>query len=130
MKVNPAKMVVVWGDENIFSSSIQHILATKIDWKVVFVSNLEDCESLILPFENKTSDIVIIHQADKIEFTNLAIQLLQKVANIRVVTISLDNNVMNIYDKHSLLVKEASDLITAIENEAKPQNISIHPSRR
>jgi hypothetical protein len=35
---------------------------------------------------------------------------------------------MDIYNKQSLLVKEASDLISVIENEFKTQDITIHPS--
>ena len=121
-----AKMVVVWGDQNILSSSIQYLLAGKDDWKVVSISCIEDFNSLILPVENHLSDIVIIHSGDQGDPSNLPLQLLEEHADIRVITISLENNVMNIYNKQSLLVKEASDLITVIENEAKPQEVIIH----
>ena len=30
-----AKMVVVWGNENILSTSIQYLLANRAEWKVV-----------------------------------------------------------------------------------------------
>jgi hypothetical protein len=125
-----AKMVVVWGDQNILSSSIQYLLAGKDDWKVVSVSSLEEFKSLIIPRENDLSDIVIIHQESLDEACLLPLQLLQDHSDLRVITISLENNVMNIYNKQSLLVKEASDLITVIETEAQPQEVIIHSSWR
>jgi len=125
-----AKMVVVWGNENILSTSIQCLLANKTDWKVVSVSNLEDFESLIHHAENDLSDIVIIHQESLGESCLLPLQLLQDHSDLRVITISLENNVMDIYNKQSLLVKEASDLITVIENEANPQEVIVHSSWR
>lgn len=123
-------MVVVWGNENILSNSIQYLLANKVDWKVVSISSLEDFKSLFLPGEPEFSDIVIIHQECLDESCLLPLQLLQDYSDCRVITISLENNVMDIYNKQSLLVKEASDLISVIENEAKPQELIIHSSWR
>jgi len=125
-----AKMVVVWGSETILSTSIEFLLANKPDWKVVCVSSLEEFESLIFPGENVYSDIVIIHQESLDESCLLPLQLLQDHSDLRVIMISLENNVMDIYNKESLLVKEASDLITVIENEAKPQDLINHSSWR
>src|SRR4030042_3843829 len=122
------KMVVVWGNQNILSSSIQYLLAAKDDWKVVCISSIEDFNSIVLPIENQLSDIVIIHSGEQDGPSNLPLQLLEQHADIRVISISLVNNVMDIYNKQSLLVKEASDLITAIENEVKPQDVIIHAS--
>jgi hypothetical protein len=122
------KMVVVWGNQNILSSSIQYLLAGKDDWKVVCISSTEDFNSIVLPIENQLSDIVIIYSGEQDGPSNLPLQLLEQHADIRVISISLVNNVMDIYNKKSLLVKEASDLITAIENEVKPQDVIIHAS--
>jgi len=125
MKKN-SKIVVVWGGESILCSSIQHLLAAEQDWTVVSVSNMHDFEAIFPSINNNFSDIVIIHPAEHDKPGDLPLQLLHEHADIRVITISLENNVMNIYNKQSLLVKEASDLITVIENEAKPQEVIIH----
>jgi hypothetical protein len=122
------KLVVVWGRENILCSSIQYLLAAKEGWTVVSVSNMQEFESLITPVENNLSDIVIIHQGEHGNLGGLPLQLLQEHADIRVISISLVNNVMDIYNRQRLLVKETSDLISAIENEVKPQDVTIHTS--
>jgi len=114
-----AKMVVVWGSETILSTSIEFLLGNKADWKVVCVSSLEEFEALIIPGENEFSDIVIIHQVGLDESCLLPLHLLQDHTDLRMITISLENNVMDIYNRQSLLVKEASDLISVIEMSLK-----------
>jgi hypothetical protein len=116
-----AKMIVIWGSENILNSSIQYLIANKAGWIVVSASNVEDFEALIHPVKNKLAEVVIIHQGDLDESCELPLQLLQGHSDLRVITISLESNVMDIYNKHSLLVNEASDLISVIENEFIPQ---------
>ena len=89
---------------------------------------MQEFESLIPPVENNQSDIVIIHQGEHDNLGDLPLQLLQEHADIRVISISLVNNVMDIYNRQRLLVKETSDLISAIENEDRPQDVIIHAS--
>jgi len=115
--ITKAKMVVVWGREDLLSSSIEYFLATKEDWKVVSISNKEDLDALILAVETTHPDIVIILQGDHNGLTNLPLQLLQDHPAIKVITISLENNAMEVYSKQKIMVKQVSDLITVIENE-------------
>jgi DNA-binding NarL/FixJ family response regulator len=112
------KMIVVWGSKDIFSSSIQHLLATREDWKVVSVLNREELDSLILSVKDTCPDIVILRQGDHDFPSNIPLELLQDHPTIKVVVISLENNLIDIYNKQKILIKDSSDLITAIENVA------------
>lgn len=112
-----AKMILIWGGEDILSSSIEFILSAKDDWKVVSISNQEGCGTLSMALETTQPDIVIIHQGFHHDPTQLALQLLQDHPAIKVIMINLENNVIEVYSKQKILAKEASDLITVIENE-------------
>jgi DNA-binding NarL/FixJ family response regulator len=112
-----SKMIVIWGSENILSSSIELFLADKADWKVVRISNKEDLDALILAVEATKPDIVIIHQGCHADPTNLPLQWLQDHPAIKVITISLEDNLLDVYSKQKKKVKQASDLISVIENE-------------
>lgn len=112
-----SKMIVIWGRGDILSSSIELFLAAKADWKVVSVSNKEDLDALILAVETTQPDIVIIHRGCLDDRTNLSLQFLQDHPAIKVITISLENNAMDVYSKQKILVKQASDLIAVIESE-------------
>ena len=113
-----SKLVVVWGNEDILRSSIEHFLGTKENWRVITLSNEEDLEALIQAVESSKPDIVIIHQGCHTGLNLLALQLLQAHPDIKVITISLENNLMEVYSKQKIMVKQASDLITVIEDEA------------
>ena len=109
-------MVVVWGSEDILSTSIKSFLAPKDDWKVVSISSKEDLDALILTTEFTHLYVVIIHQKDDESLSNLPAQLLQDYPAIKVIMINFNNNMMEVYNKQEFLVQEASDLIAVIEN--------------
>lgn len=112
-----SKMIVLWGSENILNSSIEYLLAPIANWIVVSISSTEDLEALILAAESKHRDIVIIHQERHNNPTNLSLQLLQDHPEIKVIVLSLEDNLMEIYSKQKKLVKQGSDLIAVIENQ-------------
>jgi hypothetical protein len=125
MPENNKKMVVVWGDECILCSSVQRILADKQEWIVIGVSNINDFNSLIFPDDIDPSDIVIIQQEDTESPCEPQTQFLYQQKGIRLITISLESNVMTVYDRKSLEVKNPDDLIYAIESGTQhPQGIT------
>jgi DNA-binding NarL/FixJ family response regulator len=111
-----SKMIVIWDSEDILSSSIEFLLAGKEDWKVIHISNKADLDALIRAVETTQQDIVIIQQACQNEPANLPLHLLQDHPTIKVITISLKNNLMDVYSKQKIMVKGTSDLINVIEN--------------
>jgi DNA-binding NarL/FixJ family response regulator len=113
------KLVLIWGSEDILSSSIENFLSANEDWKVISFSNPDDLDALILTVEAMHPDIVIIiHQDDEYCLSDRLLQLLQEHTEIKLVMISLENNLMEIYNKQKILVKNASDLFSVIEKEA------------
>jgi len=111
------KLILFCGGEDILSSSIEFILSTRDDWKVISISNLEGCEALRKAMETLHPDIVIIHQEFHLAPKRLMLQLLQDHPAIKVIMVSLENNMIEVYSKQNILAKETSDLITVIENE-------------
>ncbi len=111
-----SKKIVVWGCEDILSTSIEFFLAAIEDWKVVSIVSDEDRATLIQAIETTLPDIVILQQGRNNGSSNLPLQLLQDYPAIKVITINLDNNVMEVFSKQKIMVKQASDLITVIEN--------------
>jgi len=112
------KMIVLWGSEDILSSSIEYLLSAKAGWKVVSISSKEDLDALILAVETTQPDIVIMNMDCHNDRINSTLQLLQDYPAIKVIMVSLEDNLMQVYSKQNIMVKQASDLITVIENEA------------
>ena len=110
------KLILLCGGEDILSSSIEFTLSTRDDWKVFSISNLKGCETLRKAMETLHPDIVIIHQEFHQDPKHLILQLLMDHPTIKVIMVSLENNMIEVYSKQNILAQEASDLITVIEN--------------
>lgn len=110
------QMILLCGGEDILSSSIEFTLSAREDWKVISISNLGGCETVRKAMETLNPDIVIIHQEFHPDPKQLMLQLLQDHPAVKVLMISLENNLIEVYSKQNILAKDASDLITVIEN--------------
>jgi len=115
-KMTKKKLILLYGGEDILSSSIEFILSTRENWKVISISQQEGCETFREAMDTLHPDIVIIHQDLHQDPKHLTLQLLQDHPTIKVIMISLENNMIEVYSKQNVLAQEASDLITVIEN--------------
>lgn len=111
------KTIVIWGSEDVLSSSIEFFIAAKEDWKVIRVSKNESLNTLFLTIKTAQPDIVIISREFRKDLANIPLQLLKTHPVAKVIMVNLENNLMDVYTKQKILAKEASDLITLIENE-------------
>lgn len=110
--------ILLWNCEDILSSSIEFFLTSHEDWKVVSISKKEGLYVLNRAVETSHPDFVIIQQGTQIGSTNLALQLLQDHPAIKVIVLSLENNMLDIYSKQKIFMQKATDLIGVIENES------------
>ena len=110
------RSILIWGNEDILSSSIELFLDANEKWNVVNLSNKDDLEALTMAVDATQPDIVIINHGYQNDLTNLPLQFLMDHPGIKVITLNLENNAMEVYSKQEILVKQASDLIAVIEN--------------
>jgi DNA-binding NarL/FixJ family response regulator len=111
------RRVLIWGTEDLLSSSVQSFLRSTKEWTVVNLCDGEDTEALLLAVEKTQPGIVIINLGGRQYPTDLPLQLLQNHPTLKVITVSLENNSMEVFNKQHIVVKEASDLISVIEND-------------
>jgi len=121
-----SKTIVLWGREDLLSSSVELFLTSQKGWKVISISNEENFEALILAVDKVQPDVVIIQQGDHSSNSYPLMKLIQNHPGLRVITVSLKNNLMEVYSKQDVLVKSASDLISMVETA--PANASQHQS--
>lgn len=119
-----SKTIVLWGREDLLSSSVELFLTSQKGWKVISISNEENFEALILAVNKVRPDVVIIQQGDRSSNSYPLMKLIQNHPGLRVITVSLNNNLMEVYSKQDVLVKSASDLISMVETA--PTNASQH----
>jgi DNA-binding NarL/FixJ family response regulator len=110
-----SKTIVLWGREDLLSSSVELFLTAQKGWKVINISNEENFDALLLAVDKAHPDVVILQQGDRAGNSNLPIKLLQDHPGLRVITVNLNDNLMEVYSKQNILVKSASDLISVVE---------------
>ncbi len=121
-----SKTIVVWGDQDLLGSSIEYFLSGK-GWRVFCISTKEELEALIQAAETETVDILIIHSGRHDDFANHPLLLLRDHPSIRVISVSLEDNMVEVYSKQKVVVKQAADLMTVIEDVSPSADIATDP---
>lgn len=114
MRMKP-KTIVLWGLEDLLSSSVEFYLTVQKDWKVINVSDEENLDAMMQAVERVKPDVVILRQGKQCGNLNLLPLLLKDRPSLKVITVTLDNNLMEVYSKQNILVRSAADLISAVE---------------
>jgi len=109
------KTIVLWGREDLLSTSVELFLTTQKGWKVVNIPNEESLDVLSSTVDKLNPDVVIIQQDDLVCNLNLPAMLLQNHPGLRVITVSPHDNRMEVYSKQDILVTSASDLLSVVK---------------
>ena len=110
-----SKIIILWGPKDLLGYSVESVLPSRDEWEVIRISSKNSLEFLIREVEKADSEIVIICQGDSAGKKRLPLQLLQKSARLKVITVSPENNSMDVYKKQKIWIKQTSDLISMVE---------------
>ena len=121
------KTVILWGPNDLLTKAMEMFLTTgETDkWDVIRFPADQCISSLVDEVQKTKPDLVILYQAQPVDDSDPLIRLLQEqpelkvIANqpeSRVIIVSLENNVMQVYSKRSITVRQVSDLLSVIEN--------------
>ena len=119
-----SKTIVLWGREDLLNSSVKIFLAAQEGWRVISIPEEEKFEALIVTVAKVHPDVVIIQQRDRSINSYPLMKLIQDHPGLRVITVSLKDNLMEVYSKQDILIESASDFISVVE--AAPDNVSQH----
>jgi len=111
------RTIVLWGREDILSSSVEIVLTGQKGWNVVSISDEANFEALIMVVDKVHPDVVIIQQGDHSSNSYPLMKLIQDHPGLRVITVSLMDNMMEVYSKQDILISSASDLISVVGAE-------------
>lgn len=112
------KTVMIWGRDDLLSSTIELILATQKEWCVINIASEENCEALIQAVDSLCPDVVISHQGVFRNNFQLPTALFQKHPGLKVITASLTTNAIEVYSKQNVTIRSSSDLISIVASSA------------
>jgi len=114
------KTVALWGDDGVLVTAVEHLLATRPAWKVIRILDTQDELDIPRQFEDGGPDVLIIQDGILTRNKQLLIKFIRDYSELRIITISADDNLMEVYDKQTIRIKEARDLLQIIQMGADP----------
>jgi len=111
-----SKTIILWGKDDVLLRSVEMLLETKQDWKVLRISDDWDDGTLVQEVMNAAPDVFILQQETFIKKMHLFVKFAEEFSTLKILTVSLENNLVNIYSRQTTTIKEAKDLFSIIES--------------
>ena len=117
-----SKTIALLGQEDLLSSSVELLLGAQKGWNVVNIPTGNNLDALAKAMDKLHPDVVIIHQGNCTGDLNLPTDLFRNLPDVKVITISSKDNLIEIYNKQNVIVKSSTDLISVIEADTARLN--------
>lgn len=125
----------MWGPDDLFSQALGVLLKDEKNYKVIKVPATQCVRELVKAARRIEPDLLIFYQntcADeshplrKLLEQEPEIQALADLPELKMIFISPENNVLQLYSKRSVTVRSVTDLLAIIED----QHCSVHPDEK
>ena len=117
-----SKTIVLWGQDDLLSSTVELFLTTEKGWNVVNIPIEQNVDALMKAVDKVHPDVVIIQQGDCPASSSFPTSLLKDHPKLKVITLNPNDNLMEVYSKQNILVQSASDLVSVVEAKPVIQN--------
>lgn len=117
MDITNSKVIILWGEDVLLLRAVELLLNTKEGWKQIRFSEDWDDDTMIREVKRITPDVILVHEGTFVEKIHLLTKFVQDFPKLKIITINLENNLLEVYKKQTILIKEAADLISIIEDD-------------
>jgi hypothetical protein len=119
---NPAhsQRAVLWGPESVLMDSVELFLKAKAVWEVVKISSESGVDYLTQRVKIVKPTVVILCQEKDVSDVTLLMQLAQIQSCSKVVTVSLESNLIHVYSRHNVIMRDVNDLLAVVDHEYFP----------
>jgi hypothetical protein len=127
------KKVILWGQDELLTKAMEILLGAEQAerWEVIRVSARQCACALVEQVQKIQPDLVILYQSKRRDASDPLVALLEEhpelrmiadQPHLRLITVSLENNVMQVYSKQSITVRKVSDLLSVIDDRNFSEN--------
>ena len=118
-----SKTAIFWCRNDLLAQAMEFFLTAKETWEVIRIPIERGADYLVKQANRISPDVIILYTGNCVNDPSLPVRLIQDQPNLKVVTVNLEDNQMQVYSKHSVTVRTAADLLTVIED----RYFSDHP---
>ncbi len=108
------RKIILWGREDVLGCSVEIFLSTLKEWEVVRRFSEQSDEGLKDVIEREKPDVVLLNLDSSNQ--TLPVRLIQFYPGVKVITVDLNNNTIEIYNKQELCISAVSDFLYAVES--------------
>jgi hypothetical protein len=133
------KRAILWGSNDLLSRAMELFLTAGETWEVIRIPVEQGHTYLLGQAKLIHPNVIILYTKNCFENPSLPMELIQYQPNLQVVTVSLEENQMQVYSKQSIQIRAAADLMSIIEDryfsehadeqEVKQQETNVSPGK-
>ena len=120
-----SRKVVLWGWDGLLAQSIGLFLEADMNWDVIRILDGTGIDKLMEETKRIIPEVVILCQERVDVESVLPMRLISEHLCQKVVAVSLESNLMQVYSKHEVMLQGASDLLSIIESGDFSNCISV-----
>jgi len=113
-----SKSAILWGREDLLGRAIESILNATHTWQVINLLGNHDAKLLACEVEKANPKIVFVNQGDSTDEFPPPLHLIQSFPDLKIIVINLDNNLVEVYKKQRIWIKEASELLSIVDEHS------------
>jgi len=111
-----ARSAILWGREDLLGTAVESLLHTACGWQVIKLLGNQDAGLLAREVEKARPKIVIINKGDSTEEYPPPLHLILDFPELKIIVINPENNLVEIYKRENIHIKDASDMLSIIES--------------
>jgi len=110
-----ARKAILWGQDTLLSQAVEMFLEESMTWNVIRISSDEGSEKLFQETREIDPEVVILCIDRFDEGSSLPLQLIDQQMNLKVVTLGLESNLMQVYSRQNVILQGVSDLLSIVK---------------
>lgn len=114
------QQAVLWGPESVLMDSVEFFLNTRTAWKVVKLSSKNSVDNFLQQVKTLEPTVVILCQERDVSDIALLMQLAQIQSCLKVVAVSMESNLMQVYSRQHFIMHDVADLLSVVDHENFP----------
>jgi len=111
---------ILWGPESVLMDSVEFFLKAGAKWDVVKLPSESGSDYLLQRVNMVRPKVIILCQEKAVSDATLLMRLAQLQICPKVVTVSLESNLMQVYSRQDVMMHDISDLLFVVDIEYCP----------
>ena len=110
------KKVILWGRKDLLGRSMEIFLSNCEAWEVIRLNSEQKGNDLLEAIEQEKPDVVLLYQNCNDNNGTLPLQLIQCYPGLKVISLHLESNMIEVYNKQTHWINAISDLLGVVED--------------